>query len=159
MSREITGSKSGAASPEQPSLMGEMVSTGSYKPNQGRIVRQVTLLAMWVVVGLGNWSLYNTLNAQLSGNEGNGDAIAVAVPAVLIIVGFWVTYRLVQWVTFADFLIAVEAEMKKVSWPSQAEVKRASIVVMVTIGLMAVMLFVYDAGWQALFNALWMVFG
>ena len=49
--------------------------------------------------------------------------------------------------------------MKKVSWPSQAEVKRASIVVMVTIGLMAVMLFVYDAGWQALFNALWMVFG
>jgi preprotein translocase subunit SecE len=138
--------------------MGEMVSTGSYKPNQGRIVRQVTLLAMWLVVGLGNWSLYNTLTAALSGDEGNGDTIAVVVPAVLTLAGFWIAYRLVQWATFADFLIAVEAEMKKVSWPSQSEVKRASIVVMVTIGLMAVMLFAYDAGWQTLFNSLWLLF-
>ena len=39
---------------------------------------------------------------------------------------------------FADFLIAVEAEMNKVSWPSRGELFRASIVVLVMIFVLAV---------------------
>jgi len=56
----------------------------------------------------------------------------------------WLGFRIVNLPSFADFLIAVEAEMNKVSWPSRTELIRASMVVIVLMfGLMAV-LFTYD---------------
>ena len=45
----------------------------------------------------------------------------------------WVSYRLVNVPGFADFLIAVEAEMNKVSWPTRTELFRSSIVVLIMI--------------------------
>jgi preprotein translocase subunit SecE len=60
----------------------------------------------------------------------------------------------VNWPRFADFLIAVEAEMNKVTWPSKDELVRASIVVMFTIFFLAMALFVFDIVWQAFFNAI-----
>ncbi len=46
--------------------------------------------------------------------------------------------------TFADFLISVEGEMNKVSWPSRAELFRASLVVILVIFFLAAVLFCYD---------------
>jgi len=60
--------------------------------------------------------------------------------------------RLVNWPKFADFLISVEAEMTKVSWPTKTELYRASLVVIFTMALMAVVLFVFDLVWQAIFD-------
>jgi len=40
-----------------------------------------------------------------------------------------------------DFLIAVEAEMNKVSWPSRAELVRSAAVVIFVIFLLATVLF------------------
>ena len=149
MSREIAGSKTTSTS-TGGSLTSELFSGAVYKPNQGRIVRQLTALAIWLVVALGAWRLY----APLDGSTSNS-AIAVGIPAGLLIAGLWIGYRLVNWQRFADFLIAVEAEMKKVTWPSRDEVKRASVVVIVTIVILAVSLFLFDAFWQLLFDALW----
>jgi preprotein translocase subunit SecE len=59
---------------------------------------------------------------------------------------------LVNWPKFADFLISVEAEMTKVSWPTKTELYRASLVVIFTMALMAVVLFVFDLVWQAIFD-------
>jgi len=53
---------------------------------------------------------------------------------------------------FADFLIAVEAEMAKVSWPTRTEVYRSSAVVLVMIFSLAVVLFVFDFLWSQLFQ-------
>ena len=39
--------------------------------------------------------------------------------ALLAVVGLWAAYRVVNLPAFADFLIAVEAEMNKVSWPRE----------------------------------------
>jgi preprotein translocase subunit SecE len=47
-------------------------------------------------------------------------------------------------------LIAVEAEMNKVSWPSQQELIRASMVVILLIFGLTVVLFVYDYFWASL---------
>ena len=47
--------------------------------------------------------------------------------------------------SFADFLISVEAEMNKVSWPTRTELIRASIVVILMIFLLAAILFAYDS--------------
>ena len=41
---------------------------------------------------------------------------------LLLLLGLWIGYRLVNMPQFADFLIAVEAEMNKVSWPSARRV-------------------------------------
>ena len=53
---------------------------------------------------------------------------------------------------FADFLIAVEAEMNKVSWPSRGELVRSSMVVIFVIFALAIILFGYDMLWTFLFR-------
>lgn len=80
--------------------------------------------------------------------------IATAIPGVLLAAGLWIGYRLVNWPRFADFLIAVEAEMNKVTWPTKDELIRASIVVIFTIFFLAIALFVFDIIWQTIFEAI-----
>jgi preprotein translocase subunit SecE len=69
-------------------------------------------------------------------------------------IGVWFSFRLVNVPRFADFLIAVEAEMNKVSWPTRPELFRSSVVVIVLLLLLTVVLFVYDIAWRFLFEAL-----
>jgi len=45
MSRDVAGTS--------PPLTAELFNVGVYKPNQGRLVRQLTCLAIWVTVALG----------------------------------------------------------------------------------------------------------
>jgi len=119
-----------------------------YKPTQGRIVRQLTALGIGVVIGLGCWSLYSTLRGSL-----DADSWWIpGIPGLVLIAGLWFSYRIVNWPTFADFLIAVEAEMNKVTWPSKDELIRASIVVMFTIFFLATALFLFDIVWQQFFS-------
>jgi preprotein translocase subunit SecE len=66
--------------------------------------------------------------------------------------GVWFAYRVVNYARFADFLIAVEAEMNKVSWPSRQELYRSSLVVIVVIFALAAVLFTYDIFWGWLFE-------
>jgi preprotein translocase subunit SecE len=142
MSRDITGTSS--------PLTSELFHSGLYKPNQGRLVRQLTCLAIWIVVALGCWRL----NVWLDSANWFRDTVSwlnLAIPATLVLVGGWVGYRLVNWPKFADFLIAVEAEMAKVSWPSKTELIRASIVVIFTIFFLASILFMFDVVWQWIF--------
>jgi len=46
----------------------------------------------------------------------------------------------------------VEAEMNKVSWPTRGELFRASMVVLVTIFLLAVVLWLFDVVWGYVFS-------
>ncbi len=141
MSRDIAGTNS-------VPLTTELFQSTVYKPNQGRIVRQLTALAIWVVVALGCWSLYGSLRGGLE----SGSYLIPAIPAVALMAGLWFGFRVVNWPRFADFLIAVEAEMNKVTWPSKDELIRASIVVILTIFILAISLFLFDVMWQAIFN-------
>lgn len=141
MSRDIAGTSSAP-------LTAELFQATVYKPNQGRIVRQLTCLAIWVVIALGCWSLYGTLRGSLD----SGSYLIPGIPALAFAAGLWFGYRVVNWSRFADFLIAVEAEMNKVTWPSKDELIRASIVVIFTIFFLAIALFSFDVLWQAIFN-------
>jgi preprotein translocase subunit SecE len=67
-------------------------------------------------------------------------------PLTLLAIGLWASFRLVQMPAFADFLISVEGEMNKVSWPSRGELFRASLVVILVIFFLAGLLFLYDYG-------------
>jgi preprotein translocase subunit SecE len=118
-----------------------------YKRSQGRMVRQITGLAICVAFALGAWRMYSILPAQQA-----GPVLKYVVPAILLVAGFWIGYRIVNLPTFADFLIAVEAEMNKVSWPSRAELIRASLVVIIMIFGLTMLLFTYDTIWNFLLS-------
>ena len=114
-----------------------------YKRSQGRIARQTTFAALAIIVGLGCWSL-----SEFYG--GHSPAARYGVPLVVLAAVLWAAFRVVQMPNFADFLIAVEGEMNKVSWPSRGELFRASIVVMVVIFVLAGLLFLFDMLWRVL---------
>ena len=123
----------------------ELFHTGIYKRNQGRISRQVTFAAMAIAIALGLWQLSKQLISY-------GPVAQFGVPGGLLLVGFWVAYRAMNLPSFADFLIAVEAEMNKVSWPSRTELFRGSSVVLITIISLAAVLFSFDAFWKFVFT-------
>ncbi len=129
-----------------------LLQTSVYKPNQGRIVRQLTALASldhrrpWAA-----GRLYATLRGNLEVgivSDSRDPRRSFCWPVA------WFGYRVVNWPRFADFLIAVEAEMNKVTWPSKDELIRASIVVIFTIFFLAIALFLFDIVWQQLFSLL-----
>jgi preprotein translocase subunit SecE len=111
----------------------------------------VTFAALAVSVLLGLWQLSETLKAYY-GNESYGNVVIYLIPGALLAAGWWVCYRVVNLPSFADFLIAVEAEMNKVSWPSRSELIRASVVVLLTILLLSFVLFGFDFMWTWLFT-------
>ncbi len=135
-------------------MVSELFSSGIYKPNQGRMVRQVTALTIWVVAVLGAWRFHATVLGQYFQGDGllTGSAAGYIVAVMLGGLGMWIGFRLVNWPKFADFLISVEAELNKVSWPSWRELNRASMVVIFTIFFLAGILFVYDFIWQFVFS-------
>jgi preprotein translocase subunit SecE len=147
VSREVATSS--ASSNDLP-LTTNLFQTAVYKPTQGRLVRQLTALAIWLIVAIGCYRLYITLRGAIDSAPWS----EAAIPLALCASGFWFGFRVVNWPRFADFLIAVEAEMKKVTWPSKQELIRASIVVIVTIIILALTLFFFDAVWQWFFALL-----
>ncbi|TWT46618.1 preprotein translocase subunit SecE [Botrimarina hoheduenensis] len=127
----------------------ELVRSGLYKKSQGRNARQVTLVSILVVVAAGVWSLREWMLS-----EGFATTPTTVVPLVVLAACAWAAFRLIQYPKFADFLISVEAEMNKVSWPSQGELIRASFVVIAVIFFLAALLLGYDALWKTIFGAL-----
>jgi preprotein translocase subunit SecE len=114
-----------------------------YKRTQGRRVRQLTAGGLALLIAWGLKSLADELEASR-----NGPWIAYGVPLVLGALCALAIWRLVNWPRFADFLIATEAEMTKVSWSTQSELKRATAVVIVTLFLFAGFLFAVDLIWR-----------
>jgi preprotein translocase subunit SecE len=115
----------------------ELFSFGIYKKTQGKIARQVTFAVLAVIVALGAWSWSEYFRDR-------DNLVRYYVPLTVLAVGLWASFRVVQMPPFADFLISVEGEMNKVSWPSRGELFRASIVVMAVIFFLAALLFSYD---------------
>jgi preprotein translocase SecE subunit len=77
------------------------------------------------------------------------------IPIILMALTLWFAWRAVNYPTFGDFLIATEAEINKVSWASRKSLIRDTIVVLVTLFLMAVFLYVVDMFWAWLLSQSW----
>jgi len=141
----------------------ELLRPDIYKRSQGRITRQVTFAALAIGMAIGLWRLSQTLATYDPGSHlgmsqtAASAALRFGLPALLLAVGWWISYRLVNLPNFADFLISVEVEMNKVSWPSRSELIRASIVVLVTIVFLALLIAAFDVVWRTFFHALGIV--
>ena len=131
--------------------------THSYKRTQGRKMRQYTLVGL-LIVGLSG--VYSLMTREVLGSGdlvyklpfGLGSFTALvdqrfAVPFLLALSVLWLAWRAVNIPTFADFLIATEAEMNKVSWSSRKRLVQDTIVVLVTTLLLTMFLLVIDLFW------------
>jgi len=122
----------------------ELVSTKIYKGAQGRVARRLTLIGLVLVFLLGAYSMYSTSTL--------GSKASPIVAAIIAVVGLWTSFRTINYPTFADFLVSVEAEMTKVSWPSKKELMANTKVVLVFMVLFTVLIFVYDILFRMVFS-------
>lgn len=144
-------------------LWSELLSFSVYKRNQGRVTRQATFAALAITLAVGVWRLAQQLPLWLSsssisfGTSGSAADMGVVrflVPGLLLAAGLWLLFRIVNVPRFADFLIAVESEMAKVSWPSGGEVARSSAVIIFLIFALAAILAGYDLFWWFVLRAI-----
>jgi preprotein translocase SecE subunit len=81
--------------------------------------------------------------------------VRFTVPILLSAVALWFSWRLVNYPPFADFLIATEAELNKVSWTTRRRLIQDTTVVLVTVVLITVFLFAVDLVWSSIFSSRW----
>ncbi len=116
-----------------------------YKRGQGKYTRLCTAFGGALIVGLGCLQLYNKLEAvewRLSRKVILW--IATMVPAGLFVVLGLLVFWLINKSSVADFMIAAEGEMKKVSWSSRKEVAVSTFIVIGVVIIMAALLGVSD---------------
>lgn len=122
----------------------ELVSFNVYKAQQGRRARRLSFIGFSIVFLFGAYALYSNYHSQA------GLITAIVVAAL----GIWISYRTINFPTFADFLVSVEAEMSKVSWPSRSELIANSKVVLVFMFLFTVLIYLYDILFNLIFSRL-----
>lgn len=118
-----------------------------YKRGQGKYTRLCTAFAIAIIAGLGCLQLYKKLQA--------GDIglwVETMVPVGLFVILAFLTFWLVNKPSLADFLIAAEGEMKKVSWSSRQEIAVSTFIVIVVVVVMAILLGTTDLGFRTLFT-------
>ncbi len=129
----------------------------SHKRTQGIHVRRYVMIGLLLVGGSGAYTIHEYQSL------GTGDAVfsipftdlkvpllparELVVPALIALATLWVAWRAVNMPAFADFLIATEAEMNKVSWTSRKKLIQDTIVVLVTVVVLTLFLLVIDLFW------------
>ena len=133
---------------ESVSFWGNMLEAGLYKRNQGRLTRQLTAVSFALIIFLGAW----TLSGGPLSEYDKQPLVHIGIPVVLAAIGAWFVYRTVNYPSFADFLISVEAEMDKVTWATKSDLYRSTVVVISVMFFLGFTLFVYDLFWQWFFK-------
>ena len=120
-----------------------------YKKGQGKYTRTVTFVSAMVIAVVTAAALSDFLGAYV-----RLPYIRFGAPSVLVVLvgvlGLWLVNRPKS----ADFLIATEGEMKKVSWSSKKEIVGSTKVVIITTFVLAALLFGVDLMFVFLFK--WM---
>ena len=122
---------------------------GIYKRGQGKYTRLGSAFGAAIIAGLGCFQLYNKLQTADVGLW-----VQTMVPASLFVVLSFLIFWFVNKPDAANFMIAAEAEMKKVSWSSRGEIAVSTFVVIVVVILLAALLGIVDFSFQLFFNLL-----
>ena len=120
-----------------------------YKKGQGRYTRIVTFVGVLLLVVIGA----GVLSDKLSGyGPTRPPVVRYGVPTLLVVGMGWLMFWLVNRPKTADFLIATESEMKKVSWSSKKEIIGSTKVVIVFTFILAAILYSTDVIFAGLFG-------
>ncbi len=121
-------------------FVANLVRTDLYKPIQGRHARLYTAVGLGVIVLAGAYQLWQA-SMEYS------PLWRIGLPTAFAGILGWLIFRIVHFPPFADFLIATEAEMNKVSWTTKDDLVRATTVVLTTVLVLALYLYVVDYLW------------
>ena len=110
-----------------------------YKPGQGYYTRMLTAVGAGTIIVLGVAWLWPRL-------ESFSSAIYYQVAAAIILIGGSgaLLWFLLNKPRIADFMIATEAEMKKVNWPTRREIIGSTWIVIAGTLMLAGLLAVID---------------
>jgi len=118
-----------------------------YKSGQGKNTRLFSAFGLAIVAGLGCLQLYQRLEAlEIS------MWVETLIPFCLFLGLAFLIFTLVNKPKVADFMIASEGEMKKVSWSSRQEIIASTIIVIIVVVFMSVLLGTADLGFGMFFN-------
>ena len=127
-----------------------------YKRGQGKYTRLCSAFSVAIIAGLGCMTLFRKLEAASWGLSNRATLwIATMVPAGLFLLLAFLIFWLVNKPSIADFMIAAEGEMKKVSWSSREEITVSTIIVIVVVFIMATLLGTTDFGFRLFFD--WLI--
>jgi len=115
-----------------------------YKWGQAKNTRLYSVISAALIAGIGCWILYQKLTAAMNVNETLGLWLSVTVPLGVFGLIAIALYWFVNKPNVADFLIAAEGELKKVSFSSRREIAVSTFVVIIVVFLMAGMLGLAD---------------
>ncbi len=118
-----------------------------YKKGQGKNTRTVTFLAVMFIGAIGTYVLSGHLSSF-------APYVEFGVPTALLVALGVLMFWMVNWPKSADFMIATEGEMKKVSWSNRKEIIGATKVVIVTTFILAGILFAVDILFITVFKAM-----
>jgi preprotein translocase subunit SecE len=126
-----------------------------YKKGQGYYTRMGTAIGSGLLVALGCYSLYQKLDGITPGKIITTNLkvwLQAGIPALVFLVFAWIVFKIVNSHKSADFMIATEGEMKKVSWSTKKEIISSTKIVIVTVLMMAALLAVVDIGFAKFFQ-------
>lgn len=124
-----------------------------YKRGQGKYTRLCSAFAAAIMAGLGCLQLYKKLEAVEWGLSRKAALwVATMVPAGLFVVFALLIFWLINKASVADFMIAAEGEMKKVSWSSKQEIAVSTFIVIVFVIMMASLLGTTDLSFRTFFT-------
>jgi len=125
--------------------------TSIYKPGQGKWTRVMTAVGFGVIVLASVWWIWNEMQTL----QNQYRQFFQGITAVALVGGFALLFWwLLNKPNIADFMIATEAEMRKVNWPSKKEILGSTVIVIGGTFIMAAFLWVVDLGFGQLF--IWM---
>ena len=126
-----------------------------YKRGQGKYTRLATWAGGMVLGGAGAYALSQKIAGYNTGTA--GVYLQYGIPAALLIALAILLFWIINRPKSADFMIATEGEMKKVSWSSRKEIIGSTKVVIVTTFILAGLLFGVDMLFLLVFNWLGIV--
>ena len=124
-----------------------------YKPTQGKYTRIGTVAGVMLIVVVAAVKisdLLKTSKIEMVSDPTFRYGVPALLTAAIGLLVLWIINR----PRTADFLIATEGEMKKVSWSSRREVIGSTKVVLVTTFILASVLWAMDVGLWILFARL-----
>jgi preprotein translocase subunit SecE len=120
-----------------------------YKRGQGKYTRTGTFAGAVSVAVIGAYFLPDKIALVTASIY-----VQFGVPTLFLIGMAWLMFWIVNRPGAADFMIATESEMKKVSWSSRKEIVGSTKVVIVTTFIMAVILFGVDFLFALIFKSM-----
>jgi preprotein translocase subunit SecE len=123
-----------------------------YKRGQGYYTRMFSGLAAGATVAIGCFRLYQKLEGQTFQSTSVKIVVQSLVPLAIFSGFAFLIYWLVNKPMIADFMIAAEGELKKVSWSSRKEITASTMVVIGVMVVMSLLLLVVDFGLQMFFQ-------